>query len=364
MDKPILTIAIAPRTIGLIAALLLAWLMVRTFPLLLALFLVALVLAAALAPLVLFFTRRGIPKGLAIGLVFAGIAAFLAILFLLIVPVILSQGQAFAANLPLYGDMLQAALRRLTELNQQYQLFPTLSQVGAQVGTWISERVAQWFQAGVSFTVAAIGIGFSLFLVFLTAFFLLLQGDELKHGFLRLFPFKHRSLIASQFEPVAERLGAYVRGQLLSMSALALMLSVGLSLIGLPYAWLLAILAGVLEIVPYLGSITGVLMASLVAMTISWHLVLLVWVVFAVANFIQGNILSPLIMARTVAIPPVLVIFALAIGSQLLGILGAILAVPMTAVLLVLIENLYVPWIQGATRSAVRKRSRRGASNG
>lgn len=359
MEKPILTIAIAPRSIGLIVALLLAWLMVRTFPLLVALFLIALVLTAALLPLVQFFTRRAIPKGVAIGLVFLATACFLAVLFLLIMPVLISQGQALAANMPMYGDMFQAGLRRLSDINRQYQLLPALPQVGVRAGTWISERIASWLQAGVSVTVHAIGIGFNLFLVFLTTFFMLFQGDELKQGFLRLFPLSYRHLLSSQFDPVAERLGAYVRGQLLSMSALSVMLSIGLSIIGLPYAWLLAILAGIFEIVPYMGSIKGILMSTLVAVTVSWHLVLLVWLVFAVSNFVQGNILSPIIMARTVAIPPVLVIFALAIGSQLLGIVGAILAVPMTAALLVLIQNLYVPWIEGQASSVSRKRARR-----
>lgn len=349
MANPVTTVAIAPRTILLVLALAILLAALVQFKTLVGLFLVALIIASALTPVVSYFERRRMPRLVGVLLVLAGLSGLLALLVLLVVPVVLEQAQAFASNLPAYNTMFQAWLERITVLQARYHLLPETSRLTSQVSTWLSQRITGWAQTGLAYTLGALNVVINGFAVGLMSLYLLMGGAELKHGLLRLAPSRHRDLIAAQFGPITERLGAYVRGLMISMTSLALLLALGLSLIGLPYAWLIAILAGLLDLVPYLGSLTGVVLASLIALTVSWKLVLLVLVVFAVSNFIQGNILGPIIYARAVDVPPLMVVLALLIGSQLLGLLGAILAVPVTAVLMLLVQNLYVPWMDRLT---------------
>ncbi|MBO9541047.1 AI-2E family transporter [bacterium] len=344
MGKPTLTVAIAPRSIVIAIALFLLLLALKTFPLIVGLVLVSLVVASALEPPVRFLVAHRWPRPAAIGVIFLSLFAVGALLVLLVLPVVLEQARALVANLPGTVVAVQDWLSRLTRFYAaRAGQSPEISRVVVEVSAWLSQRLGGWLQAGLSFTLQVASALAGLMMVLLSAFFLLLQGPELGRGFVSLFPARHRELIAAQFRPVIDRLGAYVRGQLMSMSALATMLAIGLSLIGLPYAWLIALLSGVLEIVPYLGFFTGVTLATLVGLTVSWKVMLLAWVVYAISNFIQANVLGPFIMARTVEISPLLVIYAVLIGSQLLGLVGAIVAVPVTAMLLVLIQNLYVP---------------------
>ncbi|MNL21029.1 hypothetical protein D3C87_1423020 [compost metagenome] len=266
------------------------------------------------------------------------------LLVLLVMPVVLEQARALVANLPAYVEAVQAWFAHLSLLYKaQAANLPELGRILVEASAWLSQRLGGWLQAGLAFTLQAASAMGALMMVLLSAFFLLLQGPELGQGFLALFPARYRPLIAAQFRPVIDRLGAYVRGQLMGMSALALMLALGLSLIGLPYAWLIALLSGALEIVPYLGFFGGVALATLVGITVSWKVMLLAWLVYAIANFIQGSLLGPFITARTVEVPPLLVIYAVLVFSQIMGLVGAVIAVPVTAMVIVLVQNLYVP---------------------
>jgi len=354
MARSVLTVAIAPRTMVLAIALLLALAFVAQFKSLIALILVAILIASALSPVVGYFERHHIPRGLGILIVVFGAVGVLALLGLLVVPVVLEQAQAFARNLPTYSAMFQSWLERIMVVQARFHVLPETSRLSSQVSTWLSQRITGWIQTGLAYTLGALNVVVNVFAVGLMTLYLLIGGDQLQQGLLRLVPARYRSLIAAQFGPIADRLGAYVRGLLMSMSSLAILLSIGLSLIGLPYAWLIAILSGILDVIPYMGSLTGIVIASLIALTVSWKLVLLVIGVFAVSNFIQGNILGPLIFSRAVDVPPILVVLALLIGSQLLGLLGAVLAVPVTAVLMLLVQNLYVPWADLQTEAVLQ----------
>jgi predicted PurR-regulated permease PerM len=178
-----------------------------------------------------------------------------------------------------------------------------------------------------------------------TTFFLLNDGAKLKEGLIRLSPPRYRMRLANLFEPVANQLGAYVRGQLTVISFLVTYLAIALSIARVPFSLVLALIAGLLDIIPMVG-ILGVIPAALVALTVSWKLSLLVVVLFTVGNFLEGNVISPLILSKSVDVPPILIFFSLMIGAQFMGIVGALLAVPVTAAALVIVKNLYLPSIE------------------
>ncbi len=348
---PPIIVAISPRTMFQALALIVAVTAILKFPYILAFLLIALILAAALSPGVNFFASRRVPRVLATLLIFVLIFGTLGILGLMVIPVLIDQIQDLVKNFPAYATQYENVLQRLRSLEARYHVLPSTT----QIATFVSQRASGWLASTLTATAAVasaiVGIGG----VLISTFFLLADGPRLRQGFLSLIPPRFRPSISEQVDPITQRLGAYVRGQLISMSALAFLLGIGLTIAGVPYAWVLAVLAGIAEIIPLVGSTLGAIPAVIVALTVDWKLALIVVAIFAVANVIQGNVLSPLILSSSVEMPPILVFFAILIGAELLGIVGAIIAVPMVATSLVLIQNLYIPAIErqdGTAREA------------
>lgn len=340
---PPITVVISPRILFQALAILIGITAILKFPFIIAFVLIALILAAALAPAVNFFTAKRIPRPLATLLVFVLIFGSLGLVGLILIPVLIEQIQELIKDFPTYVAQYENVLQNLRALEARYHVLPSTT----QIATFISERASGWLASTLTATAAVasalIGIGG----VLITTFFLLADGPDLRKGFLALIPPRYRDRIAQQFDPIAQRLGAYVRGQLISMAALSVLLGIGLTIAGVPYAWVLAAIAGFMEIIPLVGSTLGAIPAVVVAFTVSWQLALIVIAIFAVSNVLQGNVLSPLILSSSVEMPPILVFFAIMIGAELLGIVGAIIAVPMVATLMVLIQNLYIPAIEG-----------------
>lgn len=338
---PTITVTLHPRILFQALALFVALMAIVTFPHILALLLVSLILAAALSPAVNFFATRRLPRALATLLVFVLIFGSLGLLGLIMVPTLIAQVQELIRDFPSYVAQYEQLIQRLQALGARYHVLPS----STQIATFVSQRVSGWLASTLTATAAVasalVGIGG----VLITTFFMLADGPNLRKGFLALVPPRYRASVSEQFDPISQRLGAYVRGQLMSMGALAILLGIGLSIAGVPYAWVLAALAGAAEIIPLVGSTLGAIPAVIVAFTVSWKLALIVVAIFAVSNVLQGNVLSPLILSSSVSMPPILVFFAIMIGADLLGIVGAIIAVPIAAVILVLLQNLYIPAI-------------------
>ena len=104
----------------------------------------------------------------------------------------------------------------------------------------------------------------------------------------------------------------------------------------------LALLAGCFELIPLVGSLLGAIPAVLVSLTVSWKLALVVVAIFGIGNVVQGNVVAPYVFAKSVEVSPVMILLALLIGANLFGVAGAIIAVPLMAMLQVLVQNLYV----------------------
>jgi predicted PurR-regulated permease PerM len=118
--------------------------------------------------------------------------------------------------------------------------------------------------------------------------------------------------------------------------------AIGLSLVGLPFALGVAVLAGVLEVIPLLGTVVGLTLGLSLAATVSGHLVVMVLVIFVVGRALQDNFVNPYVFSQSLEMPPTLVIVALLVGAELMGLMGALIAVPLLATLQVLVQNLYV----------------------
>ncbi|MEB3237788.1 MAG: AI-2E family transporter [Candidatus Sericytochromatia bacterium] len=341
MERP--TLRLAPSSIATITALVLGiWLLLRLVDVLVLVFLAALV-AASLQPTVAAIRRRtGLGQGPAAMVAFSGTLILVVGAGAALVPGILSQTEAFAGALPGLAETWREHFGEVRRLGIRLGL--PLGET--DLAGWLASRAAGAIRSGMGVAGTILGAVANTGIVLITALFLLIDAPLLERGILACFSPAVRPQVRAQLEPIAERLGAYVRAMLLTLAALAALLTLGYSLIGLPFGVVLGVLTGVLEIVPFGGAVGG-LLAVLVAVTAGPALALKTLAVFVVAQAVQQNVIGPWLYARAVDLPPSLLILGILLGGSLLGLQGALIAVPLTAVLLEIGRNLWVPIVEG-----------------
>jgi predicted PurR-regulated permease PerM len=205
--------------------------------------------------------------------------------------------------------------------------------------SWASALLMSVSRSG-SVVVAAV---ISLFLIPILTFYLLRDWDWIVARIGSLVPSGQRETVFALARETDKVLGAFLRGQILVMMALSAMYIAGLSLVGLEYAFAIGIVAGLVSFVPYLGFVFGIALASLTVIVQPEPLWPLVGVVatFAIAQMIEGSVLTPKLVGDRIGLHPVIVIFAIVAGGQLFGFFGILLALPAAAVLSVLVRFAY-----------------------
>lgn len=298
---------------------------------------ISLLAAIGLSPLVTSLEqyrprRQRLPRWAAILIIYSAIVGTVVGIGLLIVPPLIDQTRELGAELPnLLHRAQQWLLQRgwiTRELTVQEAVQQTPVGSSDAVGTVVT---AVWKLVGGIFGVVTILI---------LTFYLLVDLDALLRFFIRLFPRPSRDRAHDATHRVTAKVSAWLGGQLLLGAIIGSSAAVGLWLMGVPYFYVLALLAAVGELIPVVGPILSAIPAGLVALTVSPALALGVLIFFIVQQQVENHLLVPKIMSRQVGISPVVVISALLIGGSLLGIVGAILAIPTAAILQVLFEEL------------------------
>ena len=301
---------------------------------------VALVITSTIQPMKTALQRHGIPKALAMLLIYLGVLGVLAGLFVLVIPVLVNQGGEMVRGLPqVYTSLIASLEQNPSELIRTLpQRLPTGEQLTSQLQA----------VSGVILT-GALGIGMSV-LGFLTqmlsiivlSIYLTLDQSRLERFWLSLAPTSRRPQLLAIWREIESRLGTFIRGELLLMTSIGVLASLGYLALGLPYPLALGALAGLLEIVPMVGPTLGAIPAVLVALSISPLAALLVVVYSLVIQVTENQILVPRLMGRSVGVSPVMVILAIFAFTNLLGVAGAFLAIPLAAILQVLMDHLIV----------------------
>ncbi len=320
----------------------LAWFLVQIKEILF-ITLIAAILAAGVAPLVsrleaIRWTRSGwrLQRTVSIALTFlAIIVGMLAVGALVLTPLV-RESQQFIANFPERISQLQTLVR---DLRVRYAWFPDLSGFVQRLPQELTD-VSQYFApaAGVAFRFLG-GVATVTTILFM-AFYMLVEGPTLRAGFLGLFARRDRAKAAEIIDQIGAKFGGWVRGQLLLGLIIGIAAGVGMAAIGMPYPYLLGIIAGVLEMVPMLGPTLGSIPAIFVALfQPSWKLIFtIVW--YLIIQQTEGNFIVPRVMRSAVGLSPLLTILALFIGGTLVGIAGALLAIPVAAALQVIVGEI------------------------
>ena len=188
--------------------------------------------------------------------------------------------------------------------------------------------------------IGVVGGLFGLLTILILTFYILVEADNLRDTMLQLFPARTRRRVAGASRDITVKVSAWLGGQLLLGGIIGASSAVGLWLLGIPFFYVLALISGIGELIPVVGPVLSAIPAIAVASTVSLNKVLLVVVFFIVQQQFENHVLVPKVMERQVGVSPVTVIAALLIGGKLLGIVGAILAVPSAGILQVLFTEI------------------------
>ena len=342
-DTPERTRGLALHWQWLILALLLGAVLYLLAPVLTP-FVVAALFAYLMDPLVDRLERRRLGRGLAVALVFLVGGIVVIAVLLVLVPFIERQIANFLAQLPVWVEWFQNRATPWLEarFGISLEILDTRRLIDALQENW---KAAGGFAATVLGGVSKSGMTviswlLNLVMIPVVAFYLLRDWDLLVE--------RIHALLPRSIEPVVSRLasesdvvlGAFLRGQLSVMVALGVFYGVGLWFAGISVGPLIGMIAGLISFVPYLGAITGVIMAIIAALVQyqDWFHLLLVLGVFGIGQLIEGYVLVPKLVGDKIGLHPVAVIFAVLAGGELFGFLGVLLALPVASVVMVLLR--------------------------
>lgn len=302
----------------------------------LALVFVAIIFATALEPAVNWMNRNRIPRALSVLTLYLVIFLVLSLIIVLMVPPLVDQITELAKSFPYYYERLLSAFSYVSGTAED--------QVAAGMQSNLQNLGSNLAQATSSILSTVIGIfgGILQFIVLLTiAFYLVVEEDGVMRFVRSITPATYQPYVIQLMRRLKQKLGSWLRGQLLLMLIIGVMTYVGLSLLGAKYAMVLALWAGITEIVPYVGPIIGAIPAIFLALSVSPLQALLIAALYVVVQQLENNIIVPMVMRRTVGLNPIITIIAIAIGAKLAGVMGAVLSIPVAVSLGVFLSDFF-----------------------
>ncbi|WP_421865518.1 AI-2E family transporter [Motiliproteus sp.] len=295
--------------------------------------------------------QKGLSRTLSVVIVFSVLSLVLVVSMLLLLPKLGQQIDNLVSQVPLLFDWIKQTLipwlERVTgmpapklELDRLRQVLMQHWQTG---GDLASQLLGQATRSGLAF----VGWLVNLTLIPVVAFYLLRDWDAMVERIRLMLPRNIEPHVSCWARECDEVLGAFMKGQLLVMLCLGAFYALGLALVGLKLALILGLLAGLASIVPYMGFIVGI-GASLIAAMLQFnelYYLALVGLVFGAGQLLEGMFLTPVLVGDKIGLHPVAVIFAIMAGGQLFGFTGVLLALPVAAVIMVLLRHLHAGYL-------------------
>lgn len=308
-------------------------------------FVAALILAYLLDPLVDRLEKMRVSRLVATCLVLLLFVILFVLLLLAAAPLLFNQLSAFIAKLPGYAARLQVLVAEQGgPLIERFGGAERLKEIEASLASGLGEG-AKWLGGLVTSLLsggqAILGIASLLVLTPIVAFYLILDWDDMIAKVDSWVPLAQRETVRELASEMDRSVAAFLRGQGLICILLGLFYAFALSLAGLNFGFLIGILSGLIGFIPYVGSLTGLLLSTGVAIAQFWPdytMVLLIVAIFGAGQFIEGNVLQPRLLGSAIGLHPVWLMFALLAAGSLLGFVGVMLAVPLAAVIGVLVR--------------------------
>lgn len=309
---------------------------------------IALLLASLLDPFADWLAKRKIPRAIAVLVIYIVLFGLLSLAIVLIIPPLLTEFSELVRNFATIWQRVGGGLASVRELSAEYGLAENIQRgllaVEQGLGAAITSALGTlrgFFGGLVSFL-----------LVLVLTFYLVVEENAVKRLFRSVAPVEYQPYLADVLTRMQQKIGRWLRGELVLMFIVGLFSYIGLAILGVDYALILALIAGFAEIIPYAGPIMAAIPAVVLAFTQSPVKALFVLVLYFAIQQLENNLLVPKVMQRAVGLNPIVSIIALLVGARLGGILnpehaiaggllGAVLAIPVATALSVLVQDLF-----------------------
>jgi len=299
-----------------------------------AIFVVAIMLASIIDPFADWFAQRRIPRGLAVLIVYTLLLALLSVIVIVLIPIIIEQSVQLMQNL---SSTYEGVAQWLTQFQSRHRFFENFTTSAQSFEQSLTASASSLFTTVKGF----FGGIAALVIVLVLAFYLVVEEQSVRKYFKTLAPVEYQPFITEMFKKMQTKIGAWLRGQLILGFFVGSAVYIGLTILGVKYALLLALIAGLLEIIPYVGPIISLIPAAIIGFATSLWLGVAVVILFLIIQQIENNVLVPKIMQRVTGLNPILSILALLIGAKVGGLFGAVLAIPLATMIAVVIEEIY-----------------------
>jgi len=291
----------------------------------------AVVIAAAMRPGVEALRRRGIPRGVGVGIHYLGLLGLVALFLWFAVPRALNQLEAAVGSAPISGAQLKRAANHSTGIKHELL-------IGIEKRLKKLPSGAGLIHPAMTVTRTAFDVLIGLFFVFASAAYWIFERDRAVDLVTSLIARPKRKKIRDTFDLIDAKLGAFVRGEILLITFVATVLSLAFWLVGEPYWVLLGIFAGVFEIVPVIGPLIAGAVAVGVGFTVSWHVALAAGLAVLVVRLLEDYLVLPRVLGHAVGLSPLLVLVSVFASAILFGGFAVLLAIPIAAVAATLVD--------------------------
>ncbi len=301
-------------------------------------FLITIVFVYIIHPLVSAMEARGASRVPAILIAYLGVLIVSAAFLMYGIPRLVTQLHMLVDMLPTYTAQVEAILRDIQNTYYKTQLPEVMRQAVDQQISNIEAMLQSCIKKTVEMLISLVGYSFNLILAPIVAFYILKDWEQIKNKVEEWLPpqrFPNLWVLTCEINKVVN---SFIRGHLLLVLIVGLMTGTAMALLGLPYAVMLGIISGIAELIPYFGPFIGSIPAVMIALMQSKWMVLKVILAILIVQQIEGNVIAPKVLGDSVGLHPLTIILALLVGAELYGIIGMLLAVPLTAILRVIIR--------------------------
>jgi predicted PurR-regulated permease PerM len=294
------------------------------------LFVIAVIVSAALDPIADFFSKYKVPRSLSVLIVYVLILGLFFLIGYLLVPTMIAQFQSLQSNnfVASFQEKIGPYKDTLTRFGIDKSINSTIEQFRNGLAGNIFQTTKGVFTGTISFIT-----------VLVISFYLAAEESGMKNFIRHITPYKHQSYIMNLVDKIQRKMGHWLLGQVILSLAVFGLVFIALTIMHVQYALLLALIAGVLEIIPYIGPFIAGTIAAFFAFLQSPALALIAIIVFIVIQQVEAHVLVPVVMSKSVGLNPVLVILAILVGGSLGGITGALIAVPLVSGISVFVND-------------------------
>lgn len=338
------------RTMVIILSLLALAYILQEIVDILVVFFVAFLLAAGMEPTVDYLERKHIPRGIGVLLFYVVLLTVLGIIVSYIVPLLARQMSELAIG---FGGYLKGLARgtvplpfssRFSPQIQQFLTSVDIHELAGQIESSLQLVSSQLFTLGGNIweVIKVVSHGFvNTVLVLFLAYFMTVDKHIVESFLFSLFPIKHEAYVAHKIMLIKKKIGYWLRGVLIMIVSMAVLVFIGLTILGVKYAAVIAIIAGFMEVIPVMGPIVAWFVAVPIVLNQSVWLVVPVTIVCFFIQQIEGHLLVPIVMQRVVGLNPIVILFALLVGYRFLGVVGAVLSVPAATMVSIILTDFF-----------------------